>query len=194
MDTIITEKINRIYKTLRSSYKENNLGKIIYNEVLFYKPKKIIEFGTLDCYSTIHIGLALKELNNDNLLFSYDLYDQYKYKHGSLIKNRELIKDFELDKFVKLDKLSLESWMSDPDYADMYHLDISNDGKIVDKFLTCLPSKRNQVCLIEGGSLERDNIDWMKKYNKHPINPIIQKWGGAVIETKFPSLSKVIVQ
>ena len=34
----------------------------------------------------------------------------------------------------------------------------------------------NGILLLEGGSIERDNVEWMNKYNKPLINPVIQKY------------------
>jgi len=34
--------------------------------------------------------------------------------------------------------------------------------------------KKGGVILLEGGSLERDNTEWMVKYNKPKIRPIIR--------------------
>ena len=36
--------------------------------------------------------------------------------------------------------------------------------------------KDNGVVLMEGGSKERDNIEWMIKYNKPKIKPILDKY------------------
>ena len=36
--------------------------------------------------------------------------------------------------------------------------------------------KKNGILLLEGGSKERDNVEWMTKYNKPKINNIINKY------------------
>ena len=36
--------------------------------------------------------------------------------------------------------------------------------------------KKNGINIIEGGSKERDNIDWMVNYNKPQINPVLKKY------------------
>ena len=36
--------------------------------------------------------------------------------------------------------------------------------------------KKNGILLLEGGSKERDNIEWMIKYKKPKINNIINKY------------------
>ena len=50
----------------------------------------------------------------------------------------------------------------------------------------------NKVLLLEGGSVERDNVDWMIRYNKKPINSYIKsidKYFEIEIINKFPSLT-----
>ena len=39
-----------------SSYSENNIGQTLYDIVMKLKPKKIIEIGVLEGYSTIYIS------------------------------------------------------------------------------------------------------------------------------------------
>jgi len=52
--------------------------------------------------------------------------------------------------------------------------------------------------LIEGGSIERDNIEWMKKYNCPPIreeidtNPIISKYYIYGTYFEFPSITVML--
>lgn len=46
--------------------------------------------------------------------------------------------------------------------------------------------------LLEGGSEERDNVEWMVKYNKRKINPYLKsisdKYDITIID-RFPSLT-----
>ena len=42
--------------------------------------------------------------------------------------------------------------------------------------------------IMEGGSEQRDNVEWMIKYNKPQIQPVIKKYGLNVIGT-FPSIT-----
>jgi hypothetical protein len=47
--------------------------------------------------------------------------------------------------------------------------------------------------IFEGGSVERDNIEWMKKYNKVPINSIKNIINYEVLNQNFPSISKILL-
>ena len=74
---------------MRSSYKFNDYGSLIFSLVRIKRPKKVIEFGILDGYSTVHIAKAMKlnakEGNRGNF-FAFDLFERYEFKHGNFSK------------------------------------------------------------------------------------------------------------
>ena len=55
--------------------------------------------------------------------------------------------------------------------VDILHVDISNDGDTVRRIMKLWNSKivDGGLIMFEGGSLERDEIEWMKKYNKESL-------------------------
>ncbi len=65
-----------------SSYKENDLGRTLYEAVLAHKPKKIIEFGSLYGYSTVAMAMALDELGEGQIKV-YDLFESYIFTHSA---------------------------------------------------------------------------------------------------------------
>ena len=182
------------FMDIYSSYTENNLGETLYQRVLKHEPHKIIEFGTLNGYSAIHMGRALKELGR-GVLFTYDLYDDFQYNHGNISTVTDNIKKHGLEDYVIPAKMNINKWYEFDDKFDMCHVDIANNGDIIETFLTNADNgfNKNAVCLFEGGSVERDNVEWMLKYNKPPINPVIKRNSGKVINEKFPSISEVIL-
>ena len=56
--------------------------------------------------------------------------------------------------------------------------DKDNNNKRISVTITKYLSKLNDngVLILEGGSKERDQIDWMKKYNKPQIQPVLCKY------------------
>ena len=81
------------------------------------------------------------------------------------------------------------SWK--PEHFDLMHFDISNHAghikylkKILDNYLFFL----NGTVLFEGGSKERDNVEWMKDYQ--PMNSSGIKF--ITINEDFPSLSMLL--
>jgi len=102
-----------------------------------------------------------------------------KFKH---YENVEILKD------------DFYSFYKNMKFYDLIHIDISNDKDIFEfAFENYLPKTRKAL-LLEGGSIERDNVEWMKKYDKSPINPfLINKKNNYDINIiqEFPSLTIV---
>jgi hypothetical protein len=77
------------------------------------------------------------------------------------------------------------------------HIDISNTGDTVRKILELWDSKISTSAMVcfEGGSEERDQIEWMVKYGMPPIkaeienNPIIKEKYVYATYLPFPSLT-----
>lgn len=173
---------------MQSSYAQNNIGLYIEGYVKANKPINIVEFGTLEGYSTYHI---LKAIQNPRMvraganLKTYDLWDEYQYKHADYNYVKSVIDHIDIHNQVEVLKGNFYEWIKNPDPVDLLHLDISNDGEVIEAAVEALPS--GTKILFEGGSAERDNIEWMIKYNKKPINSI--KYRYQLVTDLFPSLS-----
>lgn len=79
---------------------------------------------------------------------------------------------------------------------DIIHIDIANNGDVyeysIQHYLPKLSS--SGIMILEGGSKERDEVDWMNKYNKPKIYPIIEKYSKKYNIKTFginPSLSLI---
>jgi len=73
------------------------------------------------------------------------------------------------------------------------HLDISNTGDTILETFNKLKDKieKGSIVLFEGGSEERDNVEWMVKYKATPINSIKPQTNYQLINSTFPSLSVI---
>jgi len=171
---------------IESSYRENNIGETLYNKVLELKPNKIVEFGCLYGYSTVAMALALKELDQGKI-YCYDLFEEYEYKHSTIQQTIENVKKYDVEEYVEFIQMDYYEWLKNPESFDLMHLDISNTGDIILKTYNSLPE--DSIVMFEGGSEERDNIEWMKKYNATSINSIKNKTNYQVLNSNFPSLS-----
>ena len=169
---------------VESSYRENDLGMTLYYEVLKHRPKIIIEFGVLNGYSTIAMALALKRIGKGKII-GYDLWEKYPYKHTTKENAIENLKRYGVDDIVELKEKDFHEWEYED--CDEIHLDISNTAEIIDEIAKKV--KGRAVVLFEGGTYERDNVEWMKKYNKKKIRD--SKFLFNVINSKFPSISKL---
>jgi predicted O-methyltransferase YrrM len=175
---------------IESSYQKNNIGKSIYETVIKYKPKVIVEFGVLEGYSTINMANALKEIGSGHI-YSYDLWDKYLYKHSTKENTLENIKRYGCEDLITLGDVNFYEWVENPTCFDLLHIDISNDGEIIELAYNNLKSfiDRGSIVIFEGGTPERDKEKWMTDYNKKPIFPLKKKIGYNIINDKWPGLS-----
>lgn len=149
-----------------SSYEKNNYGDFFYSLMRVYQPKKVVELGTKAGYSAYHMARGLK-VNGKGTLDCYDLWENYEFSSVSKSVAEQNLKKFK-------DIVSLKSGDVigvDKTYktVDILHVDVSNEGGILGNILTHWINKTRQAIIIEGGSDERDKIDWMVKYKKIPI-------------------------
>lgn len=175
---------------IESSYRENDIGKTFYDLVLHHKPKKIVEIGILHGYSTIAMAMALDELGEGHI-FAYDLFEDYPYKHGSIEGVMKNLKRYGVEKYVTLTKKNFDQWIAQPEPFDLLHVDISNNGDIIEKLYAAVKKdiERGAIVIFEGGSEERDQVEWMSKYNKRAMRGIAVPY--ELINPSFPSLSMI---
>lgn len=188
---------------MRSSYIENGFGELLRTYIVNLRPVNCVELGILDGYSTLHIAQGVRD---ELLLYgvtswfhAYDLFEDYEHKHGSMEEVKQLMKDNSVEQFVDIRKG--DAYKVHENYCDnvieFLHIDISNTGKVIRDVLELWHPKLagRAILCIEGGSEERDNVEWMKKYN-HPslkaeisTNPILNKWYMYGTYFKFPSMT-----
>lgn len=166
---------------MRSSYKKNNYGRKFEFMVLAQKPRLVVECGILDGYSLLHLAKAVK-LNNeaeyfDSHVIAYDLFDDYDYEHGNAVDVYNILKAEGVSDHATIlqgDAYKVHEKF-DKDEIDMLHIDILNDGQTFLDMFKLWGSKINKGgCIIfEGGSEERDKVEWMKKFKKRPIRSAI---------------------
>ena len=186
-----------------SSYAQNHYGEIFEDIVRTHDVHKIIELGVLYGYSTTHLAKGLSDnkirLGKQGHLDAYDLWDDYPYRHTTLAGTQRIIDENGLTDFITLNKGdAFEAYKNHPDGSVcMMHVDISNTGETIRKIMAVWDAKVRPggIILFEGGSVERDNIEWMVKYGKPPIraelknNPIIQKSYAVKTYDMFPSVT-----
>lgn len=152
----------------RSSYEQNNYGELFYSLVRIYQPEKVVELGTLAGYSAYHIARGLRA-NGKGTLTCYDLWEKYESYSVPKSEAEENLKEFkdivslESRNVVDVDKLY--------ETVDILHVDVDNEGEILQKIIPNWIDKTRQLIIVEGGSLERDRIEWIK-----PKKIFISKW------------------
>jgi predicted O-methyltransferase YrrM len=178
---------------IESSYHINDIGQTIYDYIIKEKPMTVVEFGCLFGYSTVTIAMALRDIGCNGKLYCYDLWDEYPYKHSTIETTKSNLKKYQLENYVKFIKMDFYEWLKDPIEFDIMHLDISNNGKTIQDAYLNLKNKINNgsIILFEGGSIERDEVEWMLKYDYPPINGIKHIVDYEILNSKFPSLSVI---
>lgn len=176
---------------MQSSYQQHNYAGTFTSLVTAYKPVTCVELGVLDGYSTIAIAKGLLR-NKESIglkghLDAYDLFDKYPYKHGSKGMVEVELFNYGLDEFVSIyeaDAFEVHNKYND-NSVSFLHVDLSNTGYIVRRIIDRWDKKIvvGGAVVIEGGTEERDNIEWMKKYNKEPIKPEIES--NPIINDKY---------
>ncbi|MBI2049654.1 class I SAM-dependent methyltransferase [Candidatus Roizmanbacteria bacterium] len=152
-----------------SSYEKNNYGDFFYALMRIYQPQKVVELGTKAGYSAYHIARALND-NGNGSLDCYDLWEDYQFNSVPQSVAEKNLKEFK-------DLISLNSGNAigvDKKYktVDILHVDLNNEGGILEKIIPRWIEKIRQIIIIEGGSSERDRVEWMIEYNKMPL----RKW------------------
>lgn len=188
---------------IRSSYKENDYGSIFRALILAHKPKLVVECGVLDGYSTFYIASALRFNRHSRGIksefFAYDLWEDYEYKHGDFEAVEEMLKSQKLDDHVNLtegDAFEVAQ-VFDDGVVDFLHMDISNNGYKLIKTLEVWGDKLSfdGIIAFEGGSEERDDVEWMKTFKFPSIreelvnNPFVYKDWDIQIFVPFPSMT-----
>lgn len=192
---------------MRSSYIQNNYGNVFKALILAHLPSLVIECGVLDGYSTLNIAHALRHnrINRgiESTFFAYDLWENYDYKHGDFGEVATMLRENGLlNHYVNLhygDVFEVHTNFQE-NSVDLLFLDISNDGDIINRIVKLWDSKiKNRgIIIAEGGSKERDKIEWMLKYNKKSIreaiitNKIITEKYKWFLFEEFPSVSLLI--
>jgi len=194
---------------INSSYIANNFGELIKQHIIAWQPASFVELGVLEGYSTLHIAQGIKELERlrgyKGKLDAYDLFEDYEFKHSTQEQVQHLLLEHEVLDYVNLQKGSAyEVYKNYPDMVldeirgiEFLHIDISNTGKVIKDLIELWHPKIGQrgIVMIEGGSEERDNVEWMVKYNMPSIkkeietNPIINKYYFYGTFFQYPSIT-----
>lgn len=157
---------------MKSSYFNNdiNYGDIIKANIFGRNPHKIVEFGILDGFSLKVFADTFPNAKID----AYDIFDEF---NGNAAKKEVIEEMFKNYKNVSVKYGDFYKKYEDLSFIDILHIDIANNGDVY-KFVieNYLPKmSKDGIIILEGGSNERDNIEWMIKYNKPKINTYLEE-------------------
>jgi hypothetical protein len=161
---------------VRSSYAENNYRKIIEAILVKECPRIIVECGILDGYSFFTFADFAKKYNG--LVYGIDLFDDYEYNHPNFDNLMKICEESYLDTAFLYKKDAIKAaYMFVRNRIDLLHLDISNTGDRLSKLFDVWFDKVRPggTILFEGGSEERDNIEWMQSCGERKIRTFIEE-------------------
>lgn len=170
---------------------DNDYGRRFFALVEAFRPAVCVECGILDGYSCLSIAQGIKHNHLINQvkghLDTYDLFEAYPWKHGEKVVVEQRLKDAEVSDYVTVKKGdAFEVWQN---YADggvhFLHVDISNTGEILRRTLELWDPKIRVggVIAFEGGTEERDQVEWMAKYQKESIFLILHS--NSILRAKY---------
>lgn len=162
---------------MRSSYKnyDLNYGELIQTILYLNQPKTILEIGILDGYSLMNFINATD--SSLTKIKAYDIFEKFNGNHSHEASIREMFKNNENVEINYGDFYEVHKTINNRE-LDLIHIDIANNGDTyeyaIEHYLPKLAE--NGIMLLEGGSKERDEVEWMIKYNKPKIYPILEKY------------------
>jgi predicted O-methyltransferase YrrM len=178
----------------RSSYQEEKFSKVFKALCFSMNPKKIVEFGLLDGYS---LDCFLDSTGEDCLIEAYDLFDDFPYNAADFGSISEKYSGIHSER-LKISKGNIFDALDIIKYKDIdiFHVDVANDGEIYEFCISnLLPLLRKDgILILEGGSEERDNCEWMIKYNKPKIREVLFKYQDNLeikVFSEFPSMTLI---
>lgn len=168
---------------VHSSYAVNHYAEVFTAIVRAFRPMSCVELGTLEGYSAIAIaqGLIANHVQGEKPghLDCYDLFEKYPYRHSTLEQAKANIAAAGVNEVVSLyeeDAVIAHNY-HEPDSVDLLHIDLSNTGVTVAIMIERWHPRIRQggLILVEGGSDERDHVEWMAKYGALPIKPELER-------------------
>lgn len=154
--------------------------------------KTVVEFGILNGHS---LQTMCDNSPPDCKFYAYDIFDEFNGNHADCNIITEKFKD------KPNVSISYGDFYNKPEYIqhniDVLHVDIANNGDVyefaVNNYLDLLSP--TGIMILEGGSARRDQVEWMSKYNKRCMAPVIDMLRATrpdltiVIIGEFPSLT-----
>lgn len=177
-----------------TSWSNGEYDLFFYGLVRGLRPKLVVELGTYAGYSAYCMASALKD-NGFGRLDCYDLWENYPFNHVFIKEAKENLKGLPVN--LNQEDAFLAHFHYKPFSIDLLMVDISNNGDTFKRILQTWEKvvSPNGIIMFEGGTEERDQVEWMKKYEKPSIVETLRedkyindKYNWSVIDC-FPGLT-----
>ncbi len=184
-------------ETVWSSYKDHGYGYLFYALTRVFKPSRCVELGVLQGFSLLTVAAALRD-NGQGFIQGFDLFEDYPYHHEQYANVSARISNLGLQQWASIQRSDAFAVAEQFDSIDYLHVDISNNGDVYRRVFEQWAGKVTQLILFEGGSAERDQVEWMQKYQKPAITMALEdiratypEWSITVLNP-FPSLTVAV--
>lgn len=173
-----------------SSYQSSTVFSLVFELIAKARPvNKFVEIGILDGYS---LSEFLRFIPPSAPVIACDIFEQFNGNHSNYDKMIQKFAAYENVTILRMDFNDAHTMFND---IDIMHIDIANTGNTykfaVENYLPKITP--GGFMILEGGSNERDNVDWMIKYNKPPIKPYVDSLKRSNFEVHsidiFPSIT-----
>ena len=175
-----------------SSYETNNYSILFEFICKKFKPDIIVEFGILNGYST---DSFLKSVDSNTPIIACDIFEDFIGNHPSFEVIKEKYSNYSNVKVKRLNYFDSNDLISSCiGKKVIFHVDIANNADVY-KFAVEHMLFPGSMCILEGGSVARDNVEWMIKYNKPAIAPFLDQLKSRklshdfVVLNPYPSLT-----
>lgn len=180
-----------------SAYQDHGYGHFFYALTRVLRPRRCVELGVLGGFSLSVVAAALRD-NGNGSIQGFDIFEQYPYHHERWGTVKERLEALGLLRWSAVHLDDATTVHERFDEIDYLHVDVSNEGDVYRWAFRQWAGKVSKAILLEGGSSNRDQVEWMKKYAKSPIAPAIEEireaypeWIITVLEP-FPSVTVAI--
>jgi hypothetical protein len=178
------KNIQNKMKRISSSFLKEKYWKLFYLIGFFSKDNFIYEHGVLHGYSLLSFAFGkFYSGSKKKSVIGQDLFEKYKFNGSKYLNLNNQIKNFKLNKIINLIKKNL---MIKNDYKNnifelkrinkpgIHMIDLSNCGTIIESAINKTNWRKVKFLIFEGGgSAERDNIKWMKRFKRKKIQPVL---------------------
>jgi len=179
---------------LASAYQDHCYGQLFYALARALRPSSCVELGVYRGFSLLATAAALRD-NGGGSIEGFDLFDEYPYRHETFANASRNLRDCGLAAHARIHKADALEVHKRFAAVDWLHVDLSNDGDTYRRIFAEWAPKVRRVMLLEGGSPERDRVQWMTQFGKAPIVPALAEierghpqWKLAVL-APFPSVT-----
>lgn len=184
-------------EAVHSTFKDHGYGHFFYALARTISPKNCVELGVLQGFSLLSVAAALRD-NGEGCIQGLDLFEDYPHRHARHADVKSHVRACGLESWsgtTKGDAIPAHENYKELDYL---HVDLSNDGDTYRFVFRHWAGKVRRAIVMEGGSADRDRVEWMIKHGKAPIVPAIDEirrahpeWSLFVL-APYPSLTVAV--